>query len=230
MSVNSSGDFRSVVDALEYSAETNPTQTAITCRNTHITYEELNRSTAHLANALHATGFRPGNVALLLLSPHTPHYLIAQYGLWKAGGVTLTADFDITTHDLRQMLQRTNANTAFVASNRYRQFRQAWRGTNARRVVVARHTEYLSRWDTLHFKLRHERAGGHLIDQRPTHMRWRNVLKLGEKAPAVNVGISAETIAQLDPQNFTPIVHQNLTSSAAEHFRMASNILIASDF
>ena len=231
MSVNNSGDFYSVVDALENSAESNPTHTAITFRHTKISYRELNQLTTHLANALHATGFRVGDVALLFLSKHTPHYLIAQYGVWKAGGTTLTVGMDITTRDLYHMLQQSGANTAFVASNRYDQFKRAQVNTEARRVIVARHTDYLSRWDKLNFQLRYERAGGHRIEQRYTDMRWRDVLKLGAKAPELNVTVSAETVAQLNPKNnLAPITHHKLTPSTTEHLRTASNCIITPDF
>ncbi|MGB1250126.1 MAG: AMP-binding protein [Candidatus Promineifilaceae bacterium] len=206
----------SVLDRLAVSAEKQPTQIAIRYGNTQLSYQQLDDASTHLANALHATGFQQRNLALLLLSNNSPHALIAQYGVWKAGGAILYAEHDMTARALYTQLRASSANTVFVASNRYTRFKRAQPDTEARRVVIARLTDYLSGFDKLRFRLRHERAGGHQIEQQFTDMRWENVLKLGAKAPPPNVLVSAETTAlytQSSPTTLTPLTHQTLTAN-----------------
>ena len=191
----SSNHVASLVDGLATLAENKPAHLAISYGKTEFTYRELDQITSHLANALHATGFKQGDLAALFLNNSTLHNIITQYGVWKAGGVLLFIEPTITARQLYPWLKQSGANTAFVSTEYYDLFKRAQSYTSVRRVVVARASDHLSGTAKWWFRLRHARRGKHHIEQHYADMRWRDLLKLGAKAPEVNVSISAETAA-----------------------------------
>ena len=196
MSVSSS-PFVSLIDGLVNSAENEPSRPAIRYGNTEISYGGLNDITTHLANALYATGFQSGDRVALLLSNSTPHNIIAQYGVWKAGGSLILIEPTITARELYPLLKTSQANTMFVGTPHYDLFKRSQSDTRARRVIIARVSDYLTGADKWKFQLLHARRSKHQIEQHYRDMRWKDVLKLGAKAPEVNVAISAETAALL---------------------------------
>lgn len=218
---------RTVVDWLRVSAENQPNETALQFGRNALSYADLNTATSHLANALHATGFHHGDTAFVW-APHSPHDVIAQLGVWKAGGAVVAAAEDLSVAAVAHLLKHSEANTAFVLSNHYLDFKRARGLAKPRRVIVCRLLDYLSGWDNVRFRLSAERRGGHRVHHDYTDLRWVDMLKLGAKAPAPNVTISAETVARIDPSG--PVTHAQLHTDWLRAIAAAQTIPIALTF
>ncbi len=73
---------------LDDRAARNPDLVALAFYSQQITYAELAAMTRRMANALLARGFEPGDRVLLML-PNCPAYVIAYYGVLRAGGIAV---------------------------------------------------------------------------------------------------------------------------------------------
>ena len=71
---------------LDDSARNYPENTALIFYNRKISYKELEALSNKFAKALQDLGFKKGDRAALLL-PNSPQFVIAFYGVLKAGGI-----------------------------------------------------------------------------------------------------------------------------------------------
>src|ERR1700749_2715160 len=81
-------DLSSVQSVLEKAAERFGPKTALDFMNKRITYAELDALTNRAASGFQKLGVGPG-VHVGLSLPNTPHYVVAFFGVLKAGGVVV---------------------------------------------------------------------------------------------------------------------------------------------
>jgi long-chain acyl-CoA synthetase len=74
-----------VADILRETARKHPDRRAIAFYGNHISYKELDRASSAFANRLIEHGLRRGDRVLVIL-PNLPQFLIAHFGILKAGG------------------------------------------------------------------------------------------------------------------------------------------------
>lgn len=92
---------------LEQAAQRNPTRVACRFFRQEMAYGELLERSHRMASALRARGLQPGERVGILL-PNTPEYLVALFGTWMAGGVTVPLNPLMVTEELAAIVQSTS--------------------------------------------------------------------------------------------------------------------------
>jgi long-chain acyl-CoA synthetase len=79
---------RTLVDYLSDLARDHGDKPAVLFKGSTVSYRELESLSDAFAAALAALGVIPGDRVALVL-PNCPQFVIAQFGIWKAGGVVV---------------------------------------------------------------------------------------------------------------------------------------------
>lgn len=95
-------------DALVEAAKEFPRKEALVFLDAKITYRELNDAANRFANALIELGLKPGDKVALLM-PNLPQFVMAAYGVWKAGGVVVPNNPLYTDSELEYQINNSNS-------------------------------------------------------------------------------------------------------------------------
>lgn len=93
---------------LEEAARREPSRIACQYYHQKLTYEELHAQARRFADALRRRGLEPGQRVGILL-PNTPEYLIALFGTWMAGGITVPLNPLMVAEEISDLLTATDA-------------------------------------------------------------------------------------------------------------------------
>jgi amino acid adenylation domain-containing protein len=99
----------------EEQAEKNSDRIALTCRDSRLTYRELNRKTNQLARLLQAKGTGPGTIVGILME-RSVETLMAILAVLKAGGTYLPLNPAYPSQRIRSMV--VNASTSILVTSR----------------------------------------------------------------------------------------------------------------
>src|SRR6185369_12230686 len=77
---------RTLLDYLDQLSREHGRRAAVLFKGTALSYRELDAQSTAFSAALASRGVRKGDRVALLL-PNCPQFLIAEFGIWKAGGV-----------------------------------------------------------------------------------------------------------------------------------------------
>lgn len=183
---------------LEDAARKFPTHTALIFKGRAITYRKLNQLCDAVAAGLHASGFQAGDRAVVYM-PNSPQFIIAYYGILKAGGVVVATNPLYTERELEHQLHDCGAETVFVLSLYYNLLKrvQATGHTNVKRVIVSNIKEYLPAHLRILFTLAKEEKEGHRVTLQAGDVAFQDFLQLGLKAPRPQVTVTGDDIALL---------------------------------
>ena len=104
---------QTLLDFVSDTARQRPDHTALIFKGTRLSYGELERLSDAFANALVARGIKKGDRVALLL-PNCPQFVIAQLGIWKAGGIVAPLNPLYTEHELERLMRECGAETVVV--------------------------------------------------------------------------------------------------------------------
>ena len=93
---------------LESAADWKPNQTATIFYGKTYTYRELDEKANQFARAIRDMGINVGDRVMIVL-PNTPQFIIAYYGILKAGGVVVLSNPDATVEMIIQQAVETEA-------------------------------------------------------------------------------------------------------------------------
>jgi acyl-CoA synthetase (AMP-forming)/AMP-acid ligase II len=99
---------------LEGSAAARPDAVAVVQGQERRTYADLNRQANRLAHDLIEEGVRPGD-RVVLISENSADYIIAYYGILKAGGVSVSLNPDLRPGSLRELLKELEPKSIIVS-------------------------------------------------------------------------------------------------------------------
>ncbi|RUA15318.1 MAG: AMP-dependent synthetase [Clostridia bacterium] len=177
-----------LADIVHDTAQTEPTRTALWFKGKTLTYGELDHLSDAFASALVALGVNKGNRVAILM-PNTPQYVIAELGIWKAGGIASSINPLYTGHELEHMLNECDAETAIVMTMFYDKVKAIQEKTPVKRLIATNIKEYLPGLLKLLFGLLKEKKEGHHIDLAPGDFWLQTLLQQhrGASRPAVDV-------------------------------------------
>jgi len=95
-----------------------PDNIAFSCRGQDLTYRELDLATGKLAVGLNELGVKKGDNVLLFL-PNSFEFVIAYYGILKAGGIVSPANPTYKTEDLRHQIDDSGASVIITDAGSY---------------------------------------------------------------------------------------------------------------
>jgi len=128
---------------LQRSVERFPRVTALILASTHpsfdrrLTYAQLDGLSDRFAASLIRLGLRKGDRVAISL-PNLPQYVIAAYGIWKAGGVVVQVNPLYRGNDLAFILKDSGARFAVVFARFFPQVAEVLPHTSIERVIVTR--------------------------------------------------------------------------------------------
>lgn len=200
-----------------------------------MTWHELDREANRFANGLQTLHVQPGERVLLTM-PNIPQWVIAYFGVQKAGAVAVLADPGSAAELLLTRVAATGSVVLVTTTDRYRELRDLLRddarATGLRRVVFASQMDYLGWPDKIKFGLLRNVQEGHWLPwfrrdarNKKTERRFlhfKQVLARGH-AFAPDVAQSVEATAAIVYTFGTggapmpvPLSHRNLAANALQ--------------
>jgi long-chain acyl-CoA synthetase len=179
-----------LVDVLRATAAERPVHPAVLFKGTTLSYGNLDRLSTAFAATLAAEGVRKGDRVALLL-PNCPQFLIAQFAIWKAGGVVVALNPIYTEPELERPLRETGAEVLVALTRLYARAKAVQPRTRVRRIIATNIKEYFPPIVALLFTLLREKREGHRITLAPGDAWFRRQLAAGAGKPAPDVTVSA---------------------------------------
>ncbi|RLD03763.1 MAG: hypothetical protein DRI32_06880 [Chloroflexi bacterium] len=148
---------------LEESAEKFPERACTIFKGATISYKEMNEITDTLAGALANLGVKKGDRVGIFM-PNTPQFVMAYYGVLKAGGVVVASNPLYTAKEIAHQANDAGIEIMLVMSNFYQTVKSAQDQTKIKTVIVTNLKETLPALTRVLFTLAVEKKGGHRIE------------------------------------------------------------------
>lgn len=166
---------KTLLDVLREAVQAGPDRPALLFKGAAISYAELDRQSDAFAVALVSSGVQPGDRVALLM-PNSPQMIVAEFGIWKAGGIVVPVNPLYTEQELVHVFRECGAKTAVVLTLFYDKVNSLRERTPLRRVVTSGIKEYLPAAKRLLFTLLKERREGHRVAVRPGDLRMSEMI------------------------------------------------------
>ncbi len=148
---------------LEESAKKYPDQPCTIFKGAAISFKEMNAITDQLAAALAGIGVKKGDRVGIFI-PNTPQFVMAYFGILKAGGVVVAIDSRYTAPEIVHQANDAGIEVMFVMSNFYKTMKTAQPQTKIKTLIVTNIKETLPPVLKVLFTLAKEKKGGFRVD------------------------------------------------------------------
>jgi long-chain acyl-CoA synthetase len=180
---------KTLLDVLGEAVRVRPEEPALLFKGASLSYGELERQSSAFAAALAAIGIRKGDRVALLM-PNSPQMIIAEFGIWKAGGIAVPVNPLYTEHELEYALGECGAETAVVLTLFYGKVDALRARTSLKRVITTGIKEYLPPVKRALFTLFREAKGGHRVTLAHGDLRMQEMIADHAGSPAPDVSVS----------------------------------------
>src|SRR5688572_30919056 len=154
-----------------------------------MSYGELDEQSDAFAAALGSIGVRPGDRVALLL-PNCPQFMVAQYGIWKAGGIVVALNPIYSERELEAALVSFDASLVVVLTLFYRRVKNVQERTPVKRVIATSIKEYLPGLLRVLFTLFKEKKDGHRIDLAKGDVWFQELLGQHRDSPVPSLRVA----------------------------------------
>ncbi len=148
---------------LEESAGKYPDKACTIFKGAVITYKEMNEITDRVAAALADLGVKKGDRVGIFM-PNTPQFVMAYFGILKAGGVVVATNPLYTPAEIMHQASDAGIEVMFVMTNFYKTIKAAQPKTKIKKLIVTNLKETLPPVLRLLFTLAKEKKGGFKLD------------------------------------------------------------------
>ncbi|MDQ3004782.1 MAG: AMP-binding protein, partial [Chloroflexota bacterium] len=148
---------------LEESAHKYPDRACTIFKGAVITFKEMNELTDRMAAALVDMGVKKGDRVGIFM-PNTPQFVIAYYGILKAGGAVVATNPLYTAPEIEHQASDAGIEVMFVMTNFYNTIKKAQPRTKIKKLIVTNLKESLPPLMRLLFTLAREKKGGFRIE------------------------------------------------------------------
>ncbi len=181
---------------LEETAAKYPDRPCTIFKGRIITYREMNDLSDRMAAALAAQGVKPGERVGIFI-PNTPQFVIAFYGILKAGGVVVATNPLYSPREITHQLQDSGVERMLVMSNFYQRIKDAQPGTQLKTLIVTRIKEQLPPILGLLFGLLREKKEGHHVELAAGDVWMQDLLARHTAAQRPAVTVQPDDVALL---------------------------------
>ena len=177
-----------LIDYLDRLASEHASKAALLFKGATMTYGELDSLSRDFAAALVALGVRTGDRVALIL-PNCPQFFVAEFGIWKAGGVVHPLNPTYSERELEMALASTAAETVVALTPFYARVKAVQARTHVRQVIATSIKEYLPPILRILFTLVKEKKEGHRIEIAGGDLWFQDLLSRHRNAarPSVDV-------------------------------------------
>jgi len=153
---------KTLLDYLKALAAEHGDKPALLFKGATVSYARLEAESDAFGAALAAMGVRKGDRVALVL-PNCPQFLIAEFGVWKAGGIVVALNPTYSERELEQALDTTRSSLVVVLTPFYERVKRVQGRTGVRHVIATSIKEYLPAPLRMLFTLLKEKKEGHRI-------------------------------------------------------------------
>ena len=132
----------SVAGILAKAAKESPEAVATQFYGARLTYREIDAAASRFAGGLRRIGVKPGDRVSLLM-PNCPQFVIAFFGVLRAGGIVVQTNPLYTPRELQEMYRDAGVETVVCADLFFKNVAKAKPLSGVKRVVVTDIKEYL---------------------------------------------------------------------------------------
>jgi long-chain acyl-CoA synthetase len=173
---------KTLLDYLADLAHSHGSSPALIFKGTSLSYGSLESQSDTFSAALVSLGVRPGDRVAIVL-PNCPQFVIAQFGIWKAGASVVALNPTYTERELELALGSTEAMLVVALTPFYDRIKTIQARTKVRRVVATSIKEYLPPVLRLLFTLFKEKKDGHRITLASEDVWFQSLLREHRAAP-----------------------------------------------
>jgi long-chain acyl-CoA synthetase len=178
---------KTLLDYLKALASDHGDKPALLFKGATVSYARLEAESDAFGAALAAMGLRKGDRVALLL-PNCPQFLIAEFGVWKAGGIVVALNPTYSEREIQQALDSTRASVVVVLTPFYERVKHVQGRTGVRAVIPTSIKDYLPTPLRLLFTLLKEKKDGHRITPQPDDpWMWALLRSYRGQRPSVDV-------------------------------------------
>src|SRR3990170_3965254 len=131
-------------EILKKTAREHPEKTAIAYRDKQISYAELDALSDRFATGLASLSVKKGDGAALFL-PNIPQFIIAYYGILKAGAVVTAISPQHKEREVEHQLSDSEAETIIVLDSLYPIVERVWQKTKLKHAVPTSLDEFTAK-------------------------------------------------------------------------------------
>jgi long-chain acyl-CoA synthetase len=153
---------KTLIDYLADLSRAHGHRPAVLFKGASVSYTVLETQSDAFAAAVASLGVRPGDRVALLL-PNCPQFMVAQFGIWKAGGIVVALNPIYSERELEAALESTGAVLAVTLTPFYGRIKAVQPRTRLRGVIATSIKEYLPPVLRLLFTVFKEKRDGHRI-------------------------------------------------------------------
>jgi len=148
---------------LEESARKYPDRACTIFKGAVISYKEMNAITDSIAAAIVDMGVKKGDRVGIFM-PNTPQFVMAYFGILKAGGVVVATNPLYTAPEIEHQASDAGIEVMFVMTNFYKTIKKAQPKTKIKKLIITNLKETLPPITRLLFTLAVEKKGGHRLE------------------------------------------------------------------
>ncbi len=207
--------------SLSMAADKYPDRTATIFFDQKMTYRQLDAAATRFAAALQGLGVKTGDRVMLLL-PNTPQFVIAFYGILRAGAIVVPTNPQYVPREVAYQAADSGAETIVGLTLFWKTIREARKQTPFKNVILTSIKEYFPPLTKFLFTVAKEKKDGHRaeVSGEPGVHEFQSVLKgAGVYSP---VETTQQDIAVLGYTGGTTgipkgamLSHRNLVAQAA---------------
>jgi long-chain acyl-CoA synthetase len=147
-----------------------------------MSYAELESQSDAFAAALASLGVRPGDRIALLL-PNCPQFFVAQFGIWKAGGIVVALNPIYSERELEAAVTSFSVSIVVALTPFYQRIKNVQARTPVRCVIATSIKEYLPPFLRVLFTLFKEKKAGHRITLAGGDLWFQAMIESHRSAP-----------------------------------------------
>ena len=148
---------------LEETARKYPDRACTIFKGAVISFKEMNEITDRVAAALVDMGVKKGDRVGIFM-PNTPQFVMAYFGILKAGGVVVATNPLYTPPEITHQVNDAGIEVMFVMTNFYKTIKAAQPDTKIKKLIVTNLKETLPPVLRVLFTLAREKKGGFRIE------------------------------------------------------------------
>ena len=179
---------KTLIDYLADLSRAHGDRSAVLFKGASMSYGVLETQSDAFAAAVASLGVRPGDRVALIL-PNCPQFMIAQFGVWKAGGVVVALNPIYSERELEAALESTGAVLAIALTPFYARVKAVQGRTRLRGVIATSIKEYLPPALRLLFTVFKEKKDGHRITIAAEDMWFQDLLRTHRASPKTGVNV-----------------------------------------
>src|SRR6266540_2660614 len=181
---------------LEEAAKKYPDRACTIFKGAVISYKEMNAITDGIAAALVDMGVKKGDRVGIFM-PNTPQFVMAYFGILKAGGVVVATNPLYTAPEIEHQASDAGIEVMFVMTNFYKTIKKAQPKTKIKKLIITNPKETLPPITRLLFTLAVEKKGGHRLEGEicEGEVWMKDLISKYKGAPRPNVEVGPDDTA-----------------------------------